>query len=117
MNRVPVDRLLLTALIAVFASAAPDRARAGDKALGEYLASECVTCHQVTGQYDGIPSIVGWPDGSFIEIMDEYRHKKRSHEIMQTIAGRYSADDIAALAAYFGSLTAQKPKDVIEAKQ
>jgi len=76
---------------------------AGDRALGEYLSSECVTCHQLSGRYQGIPPIVGWPEQSFIEIMDEYRGKRRSNPVMQTIAGKFSADEIAALAAYFGS--------------
>ena len=77
----------------------------GDRALGEYLSSECVTCHQISGQYAGIPPIVGWPHASFIEIMDEYRQKRRDNAIMQTIAGRFSNEEIAALASYFGSLS------------
>ena len=40
-------------------------AAAGDRALGEYLSSECVTCHQLSGRYQGIPPIVGWPEPSF----------------------------------------------------
>jgi cytochrome c553 len=83
---------------------------AGDRALGEYLSSECVTCHQLTGQYQGIPPIVGWPEGSFVEIMNEYRRKKRNNAIMQTVAGRFSDEEIAALAAYFGSLK-DRPRD------
>jgi cytochrome c len=81
---------------------------AGDRALGEYLSAECVTCHQLSGKYQGIPPIVGWPEASFIEIMDEYRTKKRENPVMQTIAGRFSRDEIAALAAYFESV---KPKN------
>lgn len=77
---------------------------AGDRALGEYLSAECVTCHQLSGQYQGIPPIIGWPETSFVEIMDEYRSKKRSNPVMQTIAGKLSAEEVAALAAYFGSL-------------
>jgi cytochrome c553 len=77
---------------------------AGDKALGQYLSSECVTCHQLSGANVGIPPIIGWPEDSFIEIMNEYRQKKRTNPIMQTIAGRFSNDEIAALAAYFGSV-------------
>ena len=76
----------------------------GDRALGEYLSSECVTCHQISGRYEGIPPIVGWPKTIFIEIMDEYRAKKRANPIMQTIAVRLSEEEIAALAAYFGGL-------------
>ncbi len=77
---------------------------AGDKAFGEYLSSECVTCHQVSGRFEGIPPIVGWPEESFIAIMKQYRTKERANPVMQTIAGKLSEEEIAALAAYFGSL-------------
>jgi cytochrome c553 len=77
---------------------------AGDRALGEYLSSECVTCHQLTGKHEGIPPIIGWPEASFVEIMNEYRTKTRSNLVMQTIAGRFSNEEVAALAAFFGSL-------------
>lgn len=76
----------------------------GDKALGEYLSSECVTCHQTSGQFKGIPPIVGWPEANFIEIMKEYQHKKRPNPVMQMIAARLSEEEIASLALYFGSL-------------
>ena len=81
---------------------------AGDRALGEYLSSECVTCHQLSGRYQGIPPIVGWPEQSFVEIMDEYRSKRRDNPVMQSIAAKFSAEELAALAAYFGSV---KPKN------
>jgi cytochrome c553 len=76
----------------------------GDRAFGQYLSSECVTCHQLSGRFDGIPPIVGWPEDSFVQIMNEYKTKKREHAVMQTIAGRLSPEEIAALAAYFGSV-------------
>jgi cytochrome c553 len=103
--RFPAARLLAFVAAAAAAGAAVGRApAAGDKALGEYLSSECVTCHQLSGRGTGIPPIVGLPDDSFIMIMSEYRQKKRDNPIMQTIAGRLSNEDIAALAAYFGSV-------------
>jgi cytochrome c553 len=105
-----VRAVLLSSLLAALVAAAGGLARGeGDKALGEYLSSECVTCHQLTGQYQGIPPIVGWPAPLFIEVMGEYRTRKRANPIMQTIAGRLSAEDIAALAAYFGSLPQRTP--------
>lgn len=89
------------ALAAVLGTAA---ARAdNNRALGEYLSGECVTCHQLSGNYAGIPPIVGWPVDTFVEIMNEYREKTRNHQIMQTIAGRFSADEIFALAVYFSN--------------
>jgi cytochrome c len=63
-----------------------------------------VTCHQASGQFKGIPSIVGWPEESFVEIMNDYRTKKRSNAIMQTIAGGLTNEEVSALAAYFGNL-------------
>lgn len=38
--------------------------------------------------------------------MKQYRAKERVNPVMQTIAGKLSEDEIAALAAYFGSLKA-----------
>jgi cytochrome c553 len=104
-GRRAAKRLVL-ALAAGLASA-PAEAQ-GDKALGEYLSSECVTCHQLSGRYQGIPPIVWWPEQSFVEIMEEYRSKKRNNPVMQTIAAKFSKDEIAALAAYFGSV---KPRN------
>lgn len=91
------------AAMIAFATAA--EAQAGDRALGEYLASECTTCHQISGHRDGrIPAIVGWPEDQFIAVVESYRDKHRDNPIMQTIASRLSNEEVAALAAYFGSL-------------
>ena len=79
----------------------------GDRELGEYLSSECVTCHQLSGKYDGIPPIVGWPPESFVEILTDYREKRRENPVMRSIAVKFTDDEIAALAAYFGSLKAK----------
>src|SRR5215217_8537766 len=98
---------ILAALLGLITFAGKVQA-AGDRALGEYLSSECVTCHQLSGRYQGIPPIIGWPEASFVEIMNEYRDKRRSNPVMQTIAGKFSNDEVAALAAYFGSV---KPKN------
>ena len=84
---------------------APARA-AGDRALGEYLSAECVACHQLTGRYQGIPPIVAWPEETFVAAMNEYKLRRRANPVMQTIAARLSDEEIAALAAYFGSLPA-----------
>lgn len=76
----------------------------GDKDYGEYLSSECTTCHQVDGSYDGIPSITQWPDEDFVVAMHAYKRKIRPHPVMQMMAARLSDEEIAALAAYFGQL-------------
>ncbi|WP_209000755.1 c-type cytochrome [Labrenzia sp. DG1229] len=76
----------------------------GDPEYGEYLSSECTTCHQADGGDDGIPSIVFWPEEDFVLAMYAYKNKKRAHPVMQMMAGRLNAEEIAALAAYFTAL-------------
>lgn len=74
---------------------------AGDRDYGEYLASECTTCHQANGGDEGIPSITGWPKDDFVIVMHAYKSKARPHPVMQMMAGRLSDEEIAALAVYF----------------
>lgn len=76
----------------------------GDRDYGEYLASECTTCHQVDGSDQGIPSITFWPQEDFVIAMHAYKRKIRPHPVMQMMAGRLSDEEIAALAAYFENL-------------
>ena len=79
----------------------------GDPEYGEYLAGECVTCHQATGHADGIPSIVGLPKEYFVTALFEYRTNVRSNEVMKLRVANLANDEIAALAAYFSSLDPQ----------
>ena len=98
-------RSLLTISMLFLASHAYGQAGKGDAALGEYLSSECVTCHQKSGQVTaGVPAITGWPEDQFVAVLQSYKEKHRDNVTMQTIAGRLSAEDMAALAAYFGKL-------------
>ena len=76
----------------------------GDPEYGEYLGSECMTCHQASGASDGIPGINNWPTEDFVVAMHAYKRKLRPHPVMQMMAGRLSDEEIAALAAYFKDL-------------
>ncbi len=73
----------------------------GDTDYGEYLASECKTCHQQDGSDQGIPAITQWPTDDFVVAMHAYKRKIRPHPVMQMMANRLSDEEIAALAAYF----------------
>jgi len=73
----------------------------GDPEYGEYLSSECVSCHQIDGDDAGIPSITNWPTEDFVTAMHAYKNKQRVHPVMQMMAGRLSDEEIAGLAAYF----------------
>lgn len=71
-------------------------ANAADVAYGEYLANECVTCHQKTGNFNGIPSITGWPSETFIQALNTYRWRERKNPIMQTIADQFQSVPLPA---------------------
>lgn len=100
--------IALPALLAYGAAAAaqtPASTGKGDRELGQYLSSECATCHQTSGrQSGGVPSINGWPDDQFVAVMRSYKSKDRENQIMRTIAARLSDEEIDALAAYFSEL-------------
>ena len=100
-------RLSATAMLLVCVLAGPALA-GGDRELGEYLSSECVTCHQISGRFDGIPSIVGRDEPELIAALTEYRDKVRDNPVMRAIAAKFNDEEIAALASYFGSIEKQQ---------
>ena len=100
-------RLSAAAMLLVCVLARPALA-GGDRELGEYLSSECVTCHQISGRFDGIPSIVGRDEPELIAALTEYRDKVRDNPVMRAIAAKFNDEEIAALASYFGSIEKQQ---------
>lgn len=82
-------------------SAAPD----GDPAYGEYLSTQCVTCHRNPGATDGgIPPIVGLPPAAFVDALRAYKTGERDNQVMRSVTSALGDEEIAALAAYFASL-------------
>ena len=79
-----------------------DQIAKADLGYGEYLASECVTCHRKSGA--GIPQINGIEAETFVTIMNAYRSKELDNKVMQMMAGRLDDEQIISLAAYFSSL-------------
>ena len=98
----------LVALLATMPAHAEKKAAPptkGDRDLGEYLSSECVTCHQPSGKQVGaIPVIIGWPEDQFVAVLQSFKRRERDNQVMQTMTSRLSDEEMAALAAYFGSL-------------
>ena len=76
----------------------------GDIDYGEYLSSECTTCHHAQGIDEGIPSITGWPIESFVWALHSYKNGARKHPIMEMITQRLSNEEIASLAIFFESI-------------
>ena len=79
-------------------------ASAADLAYGEYLASECVTCHQASVDEGAIPASVGLPTRYFVNALRDYRAGRRANPVMQNVARSLDDQQIEALAAYFASL-------------
>ena len=44
----------------------------GDIDYGEYLSSECTTCHHAQGLDEGFPSFTGWPGESVVWALQAY---------------------------------------------
>jgi len=79
-----------------------DQIAKADLGYGEYLAGECVTCHQKSGA--GIPQINGIEAETFVTTIKAYRSKELDNKVMQMMAGRLGDEQIISLAAYFSSL-------------
>ncbi len=77
---------------------------AGNVEYGEYLSSTCVTCHQASGESNGIPPIINWPAEAFVTALHAYKSKSRENPVMQQITSSLGNEEIAALAAYYESI-------------
>ena len=101
---------LFTLLVALVVGSSALRAE-GDVAYGEYLSTACVTCHQLTGTDNGIPSIVGWDTKSFVTTLKSYQSKERENPVMRMIAEPMTQEEMEALAAYFATIKPVEPKE------
>lgn len=90
----------LTGLVAGYCVISPVRA---DELYeyGEYLSSECTTCHQLGGKTKGIPKITGMPVKLFIVVLRSYRDGSQENEAMKSVAKRLTNEDMRALAVFF----------------
>ncbi len=89
---------------ALFVAASGYSVGAADAEYGEYLSSECVTCHRTDGTQTNIPDITGWDIKSFVSVLRAYKARERQNKVMQTITSGLSDEDMEALAAYFANL-------------
>ena len=101
-SALPISGTITASLLTVAFGATAGHG--ADIELGRYLSSECMTCHGTAKADSTIPNIFGLGQAHFAEVLRAYRAKALPNPVMQTIAGRFSKDEIAALAAYFGSL-------------
>ena len=89
-------------------------ALAADAAAGKEKASACRTCHGIDGiaKIPIAPHIAGESEIYLQTQLKAFRSGKRVHEIMSVIAKDMSDEDIADLAAWYGSIkiTATMPE-------
>ncbi len=97
---------LLCALLATLLLFPAGALAAGDIAAGERKSQTCVRCHGAGGNSTNprVPTLAGLPAAHFIEQMKRFRSGERRSTPMRDVTRRLSDEDIADLAAYFGSL-------------
>ena len=98
-------------LISMFfsgATNAEDLLAGADIGYGEYLSGECVTCHSQKGADKGIPAINGLDAEVFASVMHAYKAGDIEHPVMQMVAKRLDAEQIASIAVYFATLPKAK---------
>ncbi len=105
--RVDMSRkLVLAAIVAAVPSAASAQ---GNADAAKSKVSMCIGCHSIGGYKASFPSVYSVPmiagqSAKYIEnALVAYRKGERSHPTMRGIAGSLSDQDIADLAAYYGS--------------
>ena len=74
---------------------------AGDTEYGEYLAGECLTCHQIEDNSGSVPQIHNLTPDYFVNALLEYQKGARSNSVMQSISGALGPEEIAALSTVF----------------
>lgn len=73
----------------------------GDAEYGEYLAGECLTCHQLADNSGRVPPIHNLSPDYFVYALLEYQNGARSNRVMQTISGALGPEEMSALSAVF----------------
>ena len=75
---------------------------------GRHLAQECTACHGADagqGKESGIPRLAGRPAAELTDLLHAFREGRRTNPVMVSVAKSLDEKQIAALAAYFASLS------------
>ena len=97
--------LLIKIFIILFATRvqAEEIPEYADVEFGEYLSSQCVTCHK-SKESKGIPSITGKDYFYLVSLLEGYRSKELKNNVMRLQAGNLSDEEIASLALFFSQI-------------
>ena len=100
---------LLVAGAVLASSGAFAQGPVGNAEAGRNKASMCIGCHEIPGYKASFPHVFSVPmivgqTARYIEVsLQAYRKGDRSHPTMRAIAGSLSDQDIADLAALYGT--------------
>ena len=100
---------MAAALVVLATTGAHAQGVQGNADAGRDKTSMCVGCHEIPGYKTAYPSVYRVPmihgqSAKYIEAaLVAYRKGDRSHPSMRGIAGSLTDQDIADLAAYYGS--------------
>lgn len=73
---------------------------------GRSLSQACTSCHGLEGNSPGaIPALAGRPTDELSSLMLSFRDKPSDATIMNRLMKGYGDEEIAALAAYFNSVS------------
>ena len=78
-------------------------AQAAEDPSGAALAESCATCHGPTGvsEVPTIPTIAGYDQAYFVDDMLAYKAGDINSPLMETLAQRYSRDELQAMAGFY----------------
>ena len=108
MFRNSLRKLIVFCILVVFNKAAlssEDLLNGADIDYGEYLSAQCNTCHQNEDAEQTIPKLNGKTAIYLAKQLTAYKTKSLDNEVMQSVAGILSKEEIASLALYFSKLT------------
>ena len=91
-------------VIASSAFAETDPLAGADLEYGQYLSSQCSTCHQQQGSTSGIPSLTDYDAEGIVYLLKAYRSKELENTVMRSVAAQLDDEQIASLALYFSTL-------------
>ena len=102
----PLNLILFSSLFLLIAI--PVAQADGDAAAGEAKAATCGSCHGAKGEgVDPNPPLVGLDKAYFVEQLAAFKSGARDNAMMKMFAAQLSDEDMADLAAYYASLTAE----------
>lgn len=108
-NRVMPRGVTLAIVLAALVPAAAAAEETGSLLpYGRHLAQECTACHGADageGKESGIPRLAGRPAAELTDLLHAFREGRRPNPVMVSVAKSLDEQQIAALAAYFASLS------------